>query len=1037
METRGASKRKSPSESKLDGRAAKNTQFKKPCFRDTAELNKAVDSSDISAVVDILVNKGLKFPESTLNAALLRAVDGGKKQIVRLLLSHGACTDKESETACSVLLAAVEHKYLDIVKELVKKGVPVDIQNVAGKTPLMLAVEKSCCIALTSFLVNCADIDLKDNRGKTALMLAVEQWDCEVVQKLLSCGCDEDIKDNNGNTAFELAQKNGFAGLLNVLKESDTSGYPALYEAAKGNDLNLVRQLLQFYPSCVQDYPSIDSPLAHLMHGDDSEWDGQIHCSFEMMELLLKARVKLSDTHFVLGFTPLMYAAWAGSERATQILLQHGADVSERGPKDQTPLWMAASRGHASVVKVLIKAGAYTSCNDASGQSPLEVAIKAGSKACIQALLIDVYCISPSVIVLMREHEMLDALLDVKDIWQSVLPKNSIYSRNPQYLHMILFYAIQVKSYHLVKALINYGVDVNWCYTYGEDAFWGPDLGVDCGESACPLFSALNDNKMLQIMLDAEADVNIRHKSTGYTALMHAAAHGNLKHVRLLLECRADMYAESKGWTALSLACKRHNQEVVSALLDAGMDVNYLSLTKETALWHSLQCFSYEDSIIELLIRRGANVNFAYTTGVTVLEKAVKTCPANIVEVILKNGADVNTQDRDGNTALFHALGIGIHSYNITQKKEKASLLLQYGANVDHINLSMTTPLMVAVKDQDNNLVEVLLAREPVPILNAQDVAGDTALHIAVKHSAEDNLRTLVSLGADINIVNAVNRSPLMVAVKNLEVQMVKALLSLGADFSFQDLPDVRQVWQADLESLFKSAQDRPWRRHYMYHLDSEREYSVSFMDCMKHLLEAGCSLHHQLQNCKLDVFVGMCIVKEKYELVQLLLKSGVGPKTLDLTDCSQIFPINFIINSAAIGRNAVSPMYTAIFLGKTRAITLFTQACFYHQSDIKMLQHPRTKAMLQELVEDSLSEDPPPLEELCPENWSLRTWSKLAVLRAVGYGEGREHRVRALPIPQGLQDELLCKHISVDVVSPLSVTGISYGTYRSDSDSD
>ena len=34
--------------------------------------------------------------------------------------------------------------------------------------------------------------------------------------------------------------------------------------------------------------------------------------------------------------------------------------------------------------------------------------------------------------------------------------------------------------------------------------------------------------------------------------------------------------------------------------------------------------------------------------------------------------------------------------------------------------------------------------------------------------------------------------------------------------------------------------------------------------------------------------------------------------------------------------------------------------------------------------------------------------------MRAVGYRQGREERVRALPIPQKLQDELLYKHVSI-----------------------
>ncbi|GFS27248.1 ankyrin repeat protein [Elysia marginata] len=945
----------------------------------------AIENCEILTVKNILENKDLKISKSGLNAALLKAANGGKKQIVQLLLCNNRIKGSEnSKTGSLALVAAAEHGYLDIVRRLIKTGAPVNGKNSDGKTALMAAVERSCSSALISFLLNdCkADINLQDNTGKTALMLAVEQWDYETVQTLFMnkhCNCMENIKDKDGYTALDLAKKNGSAELFDIFSQSCKEQMSPLSLVAGKNNFDLACQLIHMYPSCVESLEVGASPLTAAMHGlcgNQNEWDGKIHCSLELIDLLIKSGVDVNKDH-ACGLTPLMFAASAGSEKAVQILLRHGADVHHLSCekigdkfKRRTALMIAAKNGFVRIVEMLIEAGSDMYATTHLSENALDLAIKGGHKACIRTLLKRWKVLHSDDIELMEENRVLDVLLDVKDRWAQLF-KNTFQA------HQLLCKAIQARSHHLVMALVDYGININWSYT------------------SSPLFLALDDMDMLHLLLNAGADINTQLQPSGCTALMQAANENNVLLIHTLLKYKANMYLEADGATALTSACYNNKTEAVMALLDGGMDVNHITQTKLTALWCALGAKNLP--LTEMLIKRGASVNFAGTNGLTVLMYAIKYCTSNFSELLIQSGADVNAQDNRGETALFHAL-----RHSIT-REEKVALLLQHGADVNHINLLTVTPLMIAARFCLANVLKVFLSSKPN--VNAQDINGNTALHVAVHYLDNNNekIKTLVSHGAKVNVVNGDYESPLLLAIKHRDTNLVKCLLSLGANLDFKDSPYERQMWNVELDELLL--------RYYTY--DSDSEYLVEFVDCMEALLEAGCSLHGaQLSN--LDAFLGMSIMFSRSKIVRLLLQSGIGPNLLDLTGLPESFPENFIIRAVTVCNSNVSPLSTAILLGRPEIIALFSQACFFHQGDSKTLQRRRIRGELEELFQDWPHKNSFSVQELYPENWSLRTWSKLAVLRAVGFGESKEDRVRALPIPKRLQDELLCKNISV-----------------------
>ena len=90
----------------------------------------------------------------------------------------------------------------------------------------------------------------------------------------------------------------------------------------------------------------------------------------------------------------------------------------------------------------------------------------------------------------------------------------------------------------------------------------------------------------------------------------------------------------------------------------------------------------------------------------------------DILDILLKRSANVNHRDKLGNSALFYAASQG--------DAEISEVLIEAGANKDIHNGQGVTPLMAAVKLGHQDAVQLLLAKGANP--NLRDYTGRTAL---------------------------------------------------------------------------------------------------------------------------------------------------------------------------------------------------------------------------------------------------------------------------------------------------------------------
>lgn len=78
------------------------------------------------------------------------------------------------------------------------------------------------------------------------------------------------------------------------------------------------------------------------------------------------------------GMTPLLFSSVAGRAEVVELLLDHGADITERDAEERTALHHAAFHGNSSTVALLLERGADVGAREFRGRTPLFMATNWG-----------------------------------------------------------------------------------------------------------------------------------------------------------------------------------------------------------------------------------------------------------------------------------------------------------------------------------------------------------------------------------------------------------------------------------------------------------------------------------------------------------------------------------------------------------------------------------------------------------------------------------------------------------------------------------
>ncbi|CAI9091816.1 OLC1v1026932C1 [Oldenlandia corymbosa var. corymbosa] len=207
------------------------------------------------------------------------------------------------------------------------------------------------------------------------------------------------------------------------------------------------------------------------------------------------------------------------------------------------------------------------------------------------------------------------------------------------------------------------------------------------GQTPLHLAASKGHLECAKILVGAGVHVDARSKD-GRTALFRAAANGDRPMVELLIKMNADP----------NIAEKHHGRSAIDVARDKGHDEVVKLLGRGEAVLRAAR--RGELKLLELLLQRGAFVDFCDQHGLTALHMAAIKGFKDAVLKLVEFGAALECQDAEGHTPLHMAVESGC--------LETVEVLIIRGANVNAMSKKGATPLYIS-KMMGHNDISCLL----------------------------------------------------------------------------------------------------------------------------------------------------------------------------------------------------------------------------------------------------------------------------------------------------------------------------------------
>ena len=699
-------------------------------------------------MLKLLLCKGAKIDalDSSNNSPLMHAVMAKQPAAISVLMAAGASTNHTNHDGKSALSLAVDSKDLQVMQALMNAKVAV-WQGPPGKQSLICLAACGGNVEITNYLLQ-NRADLPDERGSRTLAAMARAGDLTAVKTLLEAGADPHHKDWDGHTAFTLAAANGHKDVVAALmahcpakvspedwirrlqNETDSQGRTALMLAVLNRQLNMAKRLLA------------DNADPHRTDhkGRNAILWAAAKASEPMVNLLIgyHATHVATDTH---GNTVFLAAAEHGNTEALELFCRplyknSMFDINSANHDGDTPLLMAARKGHQEAVELLLEQGADLRHCNRLGRSALLEAAENGHMA-VLAMLQGKEMTLPMVYPAM--DTMIKAMVRAFPQMSMILPRlQTTQTRQTDYagnsmMHLVASHGHQPLMDSLLAASVPRPILAAGHVEVKVEDIDVVSINTPPGEVISPL-----------AVIDIEATNN-------------------------------------EGMTPLCMAARNGHYWTIKKLVEQGAEVNHADHNNCTPLWHAccLKACSAEpgapvatrtfkpqiEDIVALLLAHHALPDQASVKGHTPLIAASAAGASGVVQLLIPAGAKVDHYDKHGLTPLMHASHFGHKDIVKTLLDAHASpdplpgapsaltlaaggghdevvrLLIERGAQTDHVDHKGTTALMLASKAGKLSTVELLIERGAV--LARVDQFGNDAIAYARRAGHDDIVQRL------------------------------------------------------------------------------------------------------------------------------------------------------------------------------------------------------------------------------------------------------------------------------------------------------
>eukprot|EP00833_Pecoramyces_ruminatium_P013124 jgi/Orpsp1_1/1187156/evm.model.d7180000055804.1 len=668
------------------------------------------------------------------NMPLLMACDNNNLNIVKLLVQYGAKIDVKNNVSreweleekeeddddddndnddryivtkndTPILMACLSENE-EMVKYFVEQGVDIN-KPINQYTPLMLASKIKHFNIIKYLVEQGANVNAEDDEGNNSLVLSYD-------------------KDKNNERIMKYLIEHG----ANINAEGSKNNTYLCY-ACKNSDKDRIKYLLDHGADINRKRERDPKPLI-------------IACSnqnIEVVKVLIEYGADINIKNYNRD-TPLMIACKKENLELVKILIEHHADVNSRNLGNDTPYSLANSKNNKEILNYLLEHGAHAHVNIISD----EKAKKEFLNKCGYGYFDD-------------------SILEIKKYMEegvSVNVRDSSYylGRTP------LTFSSETNNMTMVKFLIENGAEID----------------LDNLEGNTPLHMACkrNQHNIINYLIDHGSNINIQNHD-GDTPLMIACFEKNFETVQYLVEHGADVNIKNnEGNNALYKACC--DLKIIKYLVEHEIDINNRNKDNETALLRGCEFSSDEE--VKYLIEHGADITAENRQGNTALNILCRKGHKAMIEYLINHGANINEKNKFGETPLMKACshsGINNNLFNTNENIDTVMYIVEHGGSINVKNNDGNTPLTLAFMNNNNLSVEYLIKKgadvnvkfykcnhESDDIFRSTDLYwGNTPLtYSIIGYGKFDIIKLLIEHGADVNMRNSFDETPLMVACK-------------------------------------------------------------------------------------------------------------------------------------------------------------------------------------------------------------------------------------------------------------------------------
>ncbi|KAJ5620713.1 hypothetical protein N7510_004697 [Penicillium lagena] len=636
------------------------------------------------------------------------------------------------------------------------------------------------------------DLNFRICDGRTSIFFAIKTPRTDSLKLLLNKGVAIDLRDNRGRTPLSVAAELGRLEHVKLLIQSNAN-----INLADGNAWAPIAWAISTQHNEVVSYLLSQSDIDLRTQDVDGRTLLAIAAQTENIEslrLLIRVNIAASPTDRI-ECNPLIWAILQTDIITICLLLRADWSLVHRKVKGRTPLSIATEIGNAEMTRVLIESGSNVNAVDESAWP------------CLREYSFDSY---------MPPNNFLQEV----DCFV-IGAKSSARARQP------LLLAIEFKRWEVLEILLEAKADINSRDARGWTALtWAvdlkrqkavelivsnPGLDLNCrdinGQTPFALAARGGTVRILEDIVKLNPDVN-SEDAKQQTPLALAVADNRELTVNFMLtipEICVD-HQDTQGRTPFSLAAELELLPIMQALLWKKADPHKLDSQGHTSFWWFLKARSerlssprssdledWDSQSLQALVCALPMPNKPDPSGRNWLSWAASYGDEEIVRSFLLCTEKVNINIRDDTQETFSKTPL------IWALEGEHSAVIKLLLDSDDLSLHLLVEGLKYFKKEDP-LRPIRILLQAGYNLNQTDSNGRTPLHIACRMGDEEMVSTLINANANLSCKDHTGNIPLQYALKAKSKNVVNLLLSAS-------LADLKPV---SSEEWFSLGQKRP-----------------------------------------------------------------------------------------------------------------------------------------------------------------------------------------------------------------------------------